>query len=45
MAESQFIQDPNYSKRFPPSYVNREPFIADPTKPLPETVKSIDEKR
>jgi hypothetical protein len=31
-------------KSLPPSYVYREPFISDYTKPLPETLKIIDEK-
>jgi hypothetical protein len=31
-------------KKLPPSYVYREPFISDFSKPLPETLKVLDEK-
>lgn len=31
----------NY-KKYPPSYIHREPFISDFTKPLPETLRALD---
>ena len=32
-------------KKLPPSYVYREPFIADYTKPLPEALQVLDEQK
>lgn len=35
----------DFEKKFPPSYVHRETYIADFTKPLPDNLKTLDEKR
>ena len=35
----------DFDKHLPPSYIMREPFIPDPTKPLPESLRTLDERR
>lgn len=40
--ENQHGKD--FEKRFPPSYVYREPLILDYSKALPESLQTLDEK-
>lgn len=44
-AEQEKVHGKDYDKKLPPSYVMREPFIPDPTKALPESLQTLDERR
>lgn len=45
LRERQKEHGADHEKHLPPSYVMREPFIPDPSKKLPESLQTLDERR
>lgn len=47
LSRSQVLQSSGqeYNKRFPPTYIQHEPLILDPTKPLSQSVVDLDTRK